>query len=116
MPCQWNININNFKALILIGGAGSKAYWNDEKLHRIICNFNNANKAIGAICSAPVILAKAGILKNCTATCYPEDTNELMNSGINYQDRAVIVDNNIVTSSGSQYSAQFAEAVIHLIK
>lgn len=112
----YNINIKNFAALILIGGMGIKAYWNDEKLHKIICNFNNANKAIGAICSAPVILAKAGILKNCTATCYSENTNELMNLGINYQNRAVIVDNNIVTSSGSQYSAQFAETVLHLIK
>jgi len=112
----FNINIKNFAALVLIGGRGSKAYWDNEKLHTITRNFNDAQKIIGAICSAPVILAKAGILKNKTATCYYEDKNELMNLGINYQDRAVVTDKNIVTSNSSQSAAQFTEAVLHLIK
>ena len=112
----YNINIKNFAALLLIGGKGSKEYWNNEKLHTIIRNFNDAKKIIGAICSAPVILVKAGILQNKTATCYYEDKNELINLGINYQDRAVVTDKNIVTSNGSQSTAQFTEAVLHLIK
>jgi len=112
----YNINIKNFAAFILIGGKGSKAYWNNEKLYNIAKNFNNAQKIIGAICSAPVILAKAGILKDKTATCYYEDKNELINLGINYQDRAVVTDKNIVTSNGSQSATQFTETVLHLIK
>ncbi len=112
----FNVNIKNFAALVLIGGKGSKAYWNNEKLHTITRNFNDVQKIIGAICSAPVILAKAGILQNKTATCYYEDKNELINLGINYQERAVVTDKNIVTSNGSQSAAQFTEAVLHLIK
>ena len=112
----FNINIKNFAALVLIGGKGSKAYWKNEKLHNITRNFNDAQKIIGAICSAPVILANAGILQNKTATCYYEDKNELINLGINYQDRAVVTDKNIVTSNGSQSATQFTETVLHLIK
>ena len=112
----YNINIKNFAALVLIGGKGSKAYWNNEKLHTITRSFNDAQKVIGAICSAPVILAKAGILKDKSATCYYEDKNELINLGINYQDMAVVTDKNIVTSNGSQSAAQFTEAILHLIK
>ena len=112
----YNINIKNFSAMVLIGGKGSKAYWDNEKLHTIARNFNDAQKVIGAICSAPVILAKAGILKDKSATCYYEDKNELISLGINYQDRAVISDKNIVTSNGSQSTAQFTEAILHLIK
>jgi protease I len=112
----YNINIKNFAALVLIGGNGCRAYWDNEKLHKITRNFNDAQKIIGAICSAPVILAKAGILKNKSATCYYEDKNELINLEINYQDRAVVIDKNIVTSNGSQSAAQFTEAVLHLIK
>jgi len=112
----YNINIKNFSAMVLIGGKGSKAYWDNEKLHTITRNFNGAQKVIGAICSAPVILAKAGILKDKSATCYYEDKNELISLGINYQDRAVISDKNIVTSNGSQAAAQFTDAVLHLIK
>ena len=112
----YNINIKNFAAFILIGGKGSKEYWDNEKLHAIIRNFNNVKKVIGAICSAPVILAKAGILNNKSATCYYEDKKELINLGINYQDRAVVTDKNIVTSNGSQSATQFTETVLHLIK
>ncbi len=112
----YNINIKNFAALILIGGKGSRAYWDNEKLYNITRNFNDAQKVIGAICSAPVLLAKAGILNNKSATCYYEDKNELINLGINYQDRAVVTDKNIVTSNGSQSAAQFTKAVLHLIK
>jgi len=112
----YNINIENFTALVLIGGKGSKKYWDNEKLYNIAKDFNDAQKIIGAICSAPVILAKAGILKDKTATCYNEDKNELINLGIDYQDRAVVTDKNIVTSNGSQSATQFTEAVLHLIK
>ena len=112
----YNVNIKNFAALVLIGGAGSKAYWDNEKLHTISMDFDAVQKIIGAICSASVILARAGILETKTATCYYEDKNELINLGIDYQDRAVITDKNIVTSNGSQSAAQFTEAVLHLIK
>jgi len=112
----YNINLKNFAALVLIGGKGSKAYWNNEKLHLIIRNFNDAKKIIGAICSAPVILAKAGILKDKSATCYNEDKGELMNLGINYQNRTLVTDKNIITSNGSQFAEHFTEAVLHLIK
>jgi protease I len=112
----YNVNTMNFTALVLIGGAGSKAYWDNEKLHTISRDFDAVQKIIGAICSAPIILAKAGILKNKTATCYYEDKNELINLGIDYQDRSVVTDKNIITSNGSQSAAQFTEAVLHLIK
>jgi len=83
----YNVNINNFEAFILIGGAGSRNYWKNESLHKIIKKFFDAKKVIAAICSSPVILAKAGILLNKKATCYSEDKMELINSGIDYQDK-----------------------------
>ncbi len=38
----YNINIKNFAALVLVGGEGSKAYWDNEKLHTITRIFNDA--------------------------------------------------------------------------
>lgn len=108
----YNININNFSALILIGGSGSRNYWKNDSLHKIIRKFNDSNKIVAAICSAPVILAKAGILQNKSATCFSEDKTELINSGINYQDRNVVTDGNVVTSNGPQSAVQFTEAIL----
>jgi protease I len=112
----YNVNTNNFAAIILIGGSGSKAYWKNDALHKIIKKFSDAKKVIGAICSSPVTLAKAGILQNRRATCNSDDKMELINAGIDYQDKCVVVDGNVVTANDSRSALQFAEAVLHLTK
>jgi protease I len=112
----YNVNVNNFGAFILIGGTGSKVYWKNEAVHKIIKKFFDSKKVVAAICSSPVTLAKAGILQNKKATCYSEDKMELINSGIDYQDKNVVVDGNIVTANDSRSALQFIEAVLHFTK
>ena len=55
-------------------------------------------KMIGAICAAPFILGKLGILKGRQATCYPSFENYL--DGADYTARLVTVDGNIITGRG----------------
>jgi len=112
----FNVNVSNFASLILIGGSGSRAYWKNESLHKIVKKFFDAKKVIGAICSSPVTLAKAGILQNKKATCYSEDKMELIYAGTDFQDKNVVVDGNVVTANDSHSALQFAEAVLHLTK
>ena len=112
----YNVNEKNFAAFVLIGGKGSKSYWGNELLHRIARKFRDSGKVIGAICSAPVILARSGILDKISATCWKEDKNELIKAGINYQERSVIAENNIVTADSLQSAILFAETVLNLIK
>ena len=112
----YNVNVNNFVSLILIGGSGSRTYWKNDVLHKIIKKFFDSKKVVAAICSSPVTLAIAGILQNKKATCYSEDKMELINSGIDYQDKNVVVDGNVVTATDARSALQFAEAVLHLTK
>jgi len=112
----YNVNVNNFEAIILIGGTGSRNYWKNEPLHKIIKKFFDSKKVVAAICSSPVTLAKAGILQNKKATCYSEDKMELINAGIDYQDKYVVLDGNVVTANDSRSALQFTEAVLHLTK
>lgn len=112
----YNINEKNFAAFVLIGGKGSSNYWKNKILHSALKKFLDSGKVIGAICKAPVILAQAGLLEKISATCWKEDKNELIDAGINYQDRSVIVENKIVTADSPQSAAQFAETVLNLIK
>ena len=112
----YNVNVNNFSSLILIGGSGSRNYWKNESLHKIIEKFFGAKKIVAAICSSPIILANAGILQNKKATCFSEDKMELINAGIDYQDRSIVIDGNVVTADNVHSALQFVEAVIHLTK
>jgi protease I len=111
----FNINVNNFSALILLGGVGGKAYWKNQTLQKIIKKFIVLGKVVAAICSSPVILANAGILHNKKATCYSKYKMELINSGIDYQDKNLVVDVNVVTADNSHSAQHFAEAILRLI-
>jgi len=112
----YNVNVNNFSGLILIGGPGSRSYWKNESLHKIVKKFFDSKKIVAAICSSPIMLAKAGILQNKKATCFAEDKMELINAGIDYQDKNIVIDGNVVTADNSHSALQFAEAVLHLAK
>ena len=112
----FNVNVKNFGAFILIGGPGARNYWKNESLHKIIKKFFDSKKVIAAICSSPIILAKAGILLNKKATCNSEDKVELINAGIDYQEKNVVVDGNVVTAENAQSALQFAEVILHLTK
>ncbi|MCH7773985.1 MAG: DJ-1/PfpI family protein [Bacteroidetes bacterium] len=111
-----NVNDKNFSAIVLIGGKGSKDYWDNEQLHNIVKNFKRAGKIVAAICSAPIILARAGLLSKIPATCWSEDKNELINLGIEYKDRSIVTENGVVTADGPHSAEQFAETVLNMIK
>jgi len=106
----------SYDALILVGGVGSKIYWNDERIHEIFQKVYEEGKIIGAICIAPVTLAKAGILKEKKATCWSSVSNELKKSGATYQNEEVVVDGNVVTAYGPKASLSFAQKIASLLK
>ena len=108
----FNVNENNFSAIVFIGGSGVKEYWNNQMLHKIALKFHQKKKITAAICSAPVILAYAGILQNVEATCYPDDKPELLKNGAVYKDVNVVVRKNIITGKDAASSEEFAEAIL----
>jgi protease I len=65
-----NVKSDDFDAVVFVGGNGAQEYFENEIIHCIVMDFFLAKKIVGAICIAPVILAKAGILKNKTATVW----------------------------------------------
>jgi deglycase len=111
----FNIHENNFNGIVFIGGSGVRNYWDNSLLHKIAVRFYKSKKIIGAICSAPVILAKAEILNGISATCFFEDRMELINRGIDYKDLPVIIEENIVTANGPNSSRLFAESIAGLL-
>jgi protease I len=112
----YNVNDKNFSAVVLIGGKGSKDYWDNESLHKMVRDFQSAGKIVAAICSAPIILARAGVLAKIAATCWHEDKQELINLGIEYKDRSIVAENSVVTADGPRSAVQFAETVLNMIK
>ncbi len=110
----YNVHHENFCGLIIVGGKGTRDYWNNKLLHSIAKKFYDNKKIIGAICSAPVILAKAGLLKE-KATCFIDDKKELEKEGIEFHNSPVYVENKIVTAQNPHASSEFIFMFLSLL-
>ncbi len=108
----YNIHESNFGGIVFIGGKGVKNYWNNPNLHSIAQKFQKNRKTVGAICSAAVILAKAGLLIG-NATCYPEDRKEIEKEGIEFKDEAVVKNNKIITGRDPMAAAEFSKVFLY---
>jgi DJ-1 family protein len=101
--------------LILPGGMpGTTNLCNHRELKEVLVNFSKAGKPVAAICAAPMVLARAGILKGREATIYEGMENELI--GARHIDMPVVVSDNVVTSKGPGTAMDFALTIIGMIK
>ena len=111
----YNIHASNFLAVVFIGGNGVRNYWNNKSYHRIAKLFSQSDKIVAAICAAPVILQRAGLLDNKNATCFPSDKKELEKGSTKYQDSNVVVEDKIITGQSSCNSVEFTQTIIQII-
>ncbi len=88
------------------GGPGVKNLKASAEVEKVIHEFNDKGKWIFAICAAPLVLSKAGILTDKTVTCFPGCEGELVCKKF-VEDR-VVVDGHVVTSRGAGTAEEFA--------
>jgi 4-methyl-5(b-hydroxyethyl)-thiazole monophosphate biosynthesis len=71
---------------------------------------------VGAICAAPVMFAKMGLLKGRTVTCHPSVAEEVAKGGAYVLDRPWVREGNLITGQGAGASLVFAIALVSLLK
>jgi 4-methyl-5(b-hydroxyethyl)-thiazole monophosphate biosynthesis len=103
-----------FDALVLPGGMpGTSNLAASEDVLNMVRHANGQNKICAAICAAPVVFAKAGILSEKKVTCYPGCEQHM--AGALLITDAVDTDGNIITSRGAGTAIPFAlELIEHL--
>lgn len=107
----------DFDAIIFVGGSGAKEYFDNETVHRIAKLAYEKGKVLGAICIAPVILAKAGILKDKKATVWKdgETLKNFKKYGVEYTGLPVVMSGKIVTANGPRAAKPFAEEIVNIL-
>lgn len=108
----FNMRENNFAAVVIIGGKGIKNYWSNDQLHGLVNKFNKSDKLIAAICSAPVVLSRAGLLDEKEATCYKADQKDLERDNAIFIDQPVVFRKNIITAQDASAAKEFATIII----
>ena len=81
-----------------------------EGLDKLIKEFAAANKPLAAICAAPMVFGKRGLLKGKKATCYPGFDNYL--EGAEYTGNMVEISDNIITGKGPGTACAFGFAIL----
>lgn len=109
-----NCNFDDAGLLFLPGGMpGAGTLDKHEGLRKLILDFAAKNKPIAAICAAPMVLGKLGLLKGRKATCYPSFEQYL--DGAECVDKLVVRDGNIITGMGPGAAMEFALAIVEMM-
>lgn len=105
--------VADYDRVAFIGGPGAESLIDDPAAHAIAQATIAAGKVLGAICIAPLILAKAGVLKGKRATVWDSGGEQIaliQEYGAIYSEEDVTVDRLIVTGNGPQAASAFAGA------
>ena len=104
------LKADDYEAVVLPGGLpGATNLRDDEKVISVIKAMNNSGKIVAAICAAPIVLERAGLLEGKEFTAYP-GFGEKIKEG-RFTEELVVKYGNIITSRGPATSMEFAFAI-----
>lgn len=106
----------DYDAVIFVGGSGATIYADDPQALSLAIEAQKHGKIVGAICVAPVILAKAGVLEGKKATVSVFGKNDLMKAKATYTGKNVEVDGKIVTGKGPAAAEEFGKAILEALQ
>ena len=106
----------DFDMMVLPGGLPGADHLNsDPRVHTLLNRLAGAGKYTAAICAAPKVLAKAGLLDNRKATGYPGVLDDLALQSTQLTTQAVQIDGKVVTSRGPGTAMDFALELIQIL-
>ncbi len=108
---------DDFDMLVFPGGLpGATNLAKNPKILALAKDFSAKNKALGAICAAPLVLGEAGVLGE-NFTCYPGFEANIKAVNSKYKNDANVVKSaNIITSKGPATAMEFALNLLKVLK
>lgn len=80
---------------------------------KIIASITKNGARLAAICAAPLVFGRRGLLEGKSAVCYPGFEKELV--GAKISDKSVVTDGNITTAKGMGVSLDFSIELVSLL-
>ncbi|OIQ76874.1 putative cysteine protease YraA [mine drainage metagenome] len=114
------VDPDDYELLLLPGGSpdGAPAAVRDSiKAQAIVRSFFNRNKPVASICHGPWTLAAADVIRGRRLTSYWHDgvRGDIKEAGGIWEDQAVVVDGNLITSRYQLDLPDFMREVIKLV-
>ncbi len=107
-----------FDALVLPGGLdGVQAILDHPTLLQFITQLHQEGRVLGAICAAPLILERCGVLQHLSGfTSHPSCTDFPSERMERYSQERVVVSGRVITSRAPGTACAFGLALVRLLK
>jgi protein deglycase len=108
--------LSEYQMVVLPGGLpGSNNLRDDSRIISLLQKMNQEKKYTAAICAAPIVLAKAGLLDGKKATSYPGQLEKLSLPTTQVVKESVVVDGTVITSGGPATAIEFSLALVEIL-
>ena len=116
-----SLDLEKVDGVVFIGGEGALKYLDNQISYDLVQSAIDQNKLLGAICVAPIILAKGGALDGKRATVWSSSLDKsavkiLKREGAEYIDKDVVIDGKIITASGPSVATEFGKGILDLLQ
>jgi len=115
------VNPIDYAAVVFCGGPGMVNNLDNKNFQNLALEFQKQDKLVSAICIAPALLAKAGLLVNKKATVWSSSLDKsaikiLKDNGAIYEDKSVVIDGKIITANGPEAAKEFGEKIMEVLQ
>jgi len=112
-----NADAGDYDALVVPGGVMNPDLMRlNEDCVEFAQHFLEAGKPLAAICHGPQLLIETKLLAGRKMTSYGSIKTDLVNAGVQWEDKEVVVDNGLVTSRSPKDLEAFNKKIIEEIR
>lgn len=111
---SYNLNINNFAALIIVGGNGILDYFENSFLKNLVISFKESKKILAAICNSPLLFDRFKILQNEVITCYHQNKHLIVNNI--FTNKSIIRKDNIIMVQSPNDTLEMMKLLLNILK
>jgi len=107
------VTVDDYDALVLPGGQINPDLLRvDRRAVEFVRDFDSTGKTLAAVCHAPWVLIEAGVIKGRRVTSYKSIVTDVKNAGGLYEDKAPVIDGNLITARNPDDLEVFSKAII----
>lgn len=109
--------VEDYELCVVIGGPGAPKLADYPEVTEKLNEFQKHGKKMAAICYAPTVLAKAGLLRGRKITAYQDEYSLpiLQNGGAELTSDAVYRDGDLITAAGPFAAEEFGRALVDIM-
>jgi len=109
-------NPEDYDAIVIPGGViNPDLMRKNEDCVAFVTAFFHAGKPVASICHGPQLLIETGLIQNMHLTSYASIKTDLHNAGAIWEDKEVVVDNNLITSRSPEDLEAFNKKLLEKI-